>query len=105
LLPKKKLPSYHEGYPLVLLEAAMFGVPFIATQVGSVPEMVGRSEAGLLVPPRDDGALARVMLQVLDEPTDAYDRRCAAARELFENLAGPAEIQRRLEQLVDYRGA
>jgi glycosyltransferase involved in cell wall biosynthesis len=99
------LPSYHEGYPLVLLEAAMFGVPFIATQVGSVPEMVGRSEAGLLVPPRDKGALARMMLQVLDEPTDAYERRCSAARELFTDLAGPTEIQRLLEQLANYHRA
>jgi glycosyltransferase involved in cell wall biosynthesis len=55
-------PSLYEGFGLPPLEAMSCGTPVVATNAGSVPEVVGN--AGLLVDPRDvDGwaeALARL---------------------------------------------
>lgn len=40
------LPSYAEAYPTVLLEAAACGTPFIASNVGGIPDIVAESGAG-----------------------------------------------------------
>jgi glycosyltransferase involved in cell wall biosynthesis len=33
------VPSRHEGFPMVVVEAGMLGVPVIATRVGALPEL------------------------------------------------------------------
>jgi glycosyltransferase involved in cell wall biosynthesis len=52
------LPSYREGLPKVLLEAAACGKPLIATDVPGCREIVTHGVNGLLVPARDSAALA-----------------------------------------------
>jgi len=61
------LPSYAEAYPLVLLEAAATGTPFIASNVGGVADIVKESKAGLLVEPGDITGLRRTILQLLSD--------------------------------------
>ena len=61
------LPSLYEGFGLPPLEAMACGTPVVASRTSSIPEVVG--DAGLLVPPRDEGALARaIRAACLDEP-------------------------------------
>jgi glycosyltransferase involved in cell wall biosynthesis len=52
------LPSYREGTPRSLLEAAACGLPIITTDVPGCREVVEHGVSGLLVPPRDPIALA-----------------------------------------------
>jgi glycosyltransferase involved in cell wall biosynthesis len=52
------LPSYREGLPLSLLEAAACGRAIVATDVPGCREVVEHEKTGLLVPPRDPYALA-----------------------------------------------
>ena len=44
------------------------GVPAIATNVGGTPEAVVDGTTGLLVPPRDSGALVEAMALLLENP-------------------------------------
>jgi len=53
------MPSLYEGFGLPLLEAMACGIPVIASDSSSLPEVVG--DAGLLVPPRDAPALAEAI--------------------------------------------
>ena len=55
------LPSYHEGVPNVVLEAANCGVPVIATRVGGIPEVVVEGQTGLLINAGDVPALAQAI--------------------------------------------
>jgi len=64
-----------ETAPLNVLEAMSVGVPMAATDHGGTPEVLG--EAGLLVPPRDAGALAAALDRLLGDAD--LRRRCAQA--------------------------
>ena len=59
------LPSYREGTPRVLLEAAAMGKPVVATNVPGCRDVVTHGHNGLLVPPRDPQALANALEQLL----------------------------------------
>ena len=52
------LPSYREGFPLVILEAMAAGLPIVATPVGAIPEFVNNGENGFLVKSMDHISLA-----------------------------------------------
>lgn len=94
------LPSFHEGYPLTLLEAAGRGLPIVATEVGSVPEIFAGRTAAIIVPPRDSTALARAIRAIFEEDDVQYRRRCADARELFLALSSRAAIDATLLEVV-----
>lgn len=62
------LPSYREGLPKVLLEAAASGRPLIATDVPGCREIAIHRESALLVPARDAMSLAAAMAQLASDP-------------------------------------
>ncbi len=82
------LPSYREGMPKSLLEAAASGRPLVAADVPGCRALVRDGDNGLLVPPRDPAALA-----------DAIDRLAAdgALRRAF-GAAARADVEARLSQ-------
>ena len=57
------LSSDNEGTPVSLIEAGAAGRPAVATAVGGVGEVV-TAESGILVPARDDAALAAAIRRV-----------------------------------------
>jgi glycosyltransferase involved in cell wall biosynthesis len=59
------LPSYREGLPTVLLEAAACGCALVATNVPGCREVVRDGETGLLVESRDPTALAQALRSVI----------------------------------------
>jgi glycosyltransferase involved in cell wall biosynthesis len=60
------LTSDNEGMPVSLIEAALCGVPAVATRVGSVAEVVLDGQSGLLCPP-DVEELTRHVSRLLSE--------------------------------------
>jgi glycosyltransferase involved in cell wall biosynthesis len=59
-------PSFFEGFGLPVLEAMQCGVPVIAGNRTSIPEVVG--EAGLLFDPFDTNSLVQALTRMLDNP-------------------------------------
>jgi glycosyltransferase involved in cell wall biosynthesis len=85
-------PSLYEGFGLPVLEAMASGCPVIASNVSSLPEVVG--DAGLLVDPRDVEALAHAMSTVLknDELKREMSRKSIAQAQKFSWEKAGAEL-------------
>lgn len=62
------LPSYREGLPKVLVEAAACGRPVVTTDVPGCRDAIIPDVTGLLVPPRDALALANAMQRLIADP-------------------------------------
>jgi len=62
------LPSYREGAPQVLIEAASCGKPIVTTDVSGCREVVRHGDTGLLVRPRDSRALADALRTLIRDP-------------------------------------
>ena len=73
------LASSWEAFPIGPLEALACGVPQVVTAVGGTREAVV-PETGLLIPPRDPGALAGAVIELLHDPV-RRTRMAAASRE------------------------
>lgn len=61
------LPSYREGFPKVLMEAAACGRAVITTTVPGCSDAVRNEVTGILVPPRDAEALAQAMIRLIKD--------------------------------------
>ncbi len=99
------LPSYREGVPRILIEAAASGRPIIATDVPGCREIVKHGENGLLVPLRDAQAIADAITLLLKDP-QLRARMGARGREIA--LAGFTEehvIRQTLAVYHDLLGA
>ena len=57
-----------EGIPNSMLEAMATGLPAFATEHGGIPEAIENGVSGVLVPERDDGALAQALLNAAQDP-------------------------------------
>jgi glycosyltransferase involved in cell wall biosynthesis len=68
------LPSFDEGFGIPVLEAMTAGVPVVASERGSLPEVLG--DAGPLVNPDDSDDIAAGIARVLDDAV--YASVCAA---------------------------
>lgn len=94
-----------EGLGVVLIEAAAFGLPLIASEAGGIPDVVRHGESGLLVPPGEPDALASAIGTLMGEPETAarlgrqarsfvaerfsWDRIIDDLVRLYERLTGP----------------
>jgi glycosyltransferase involved in cell wall biosynthesis len=63
------LTSLWEGLPRVLVEAALSGVPIVASNVDGVPEVAQDGENGFLVTPGDTDAMADRVVDLLRDQT------------------------------------
>jgi glycosyltransferase involved in cell wall biosynthesis len=74
-------PARWEGFGLGVLEAMLAGLPVVASEVSSLPELVVDGETGRLVPPGDHAALAHAIGRALGEPELGAAGRERARRE------------------------
>ncbi|MEQ9519008.1 MAG: glycosyltransferase family 4 protein [Parvibaculum sp.] len=67
------MPSHHDSFPYVALEAAAAGKPLIATRTGGIPEIFG-SQADQLVTPQSVEELAASLMSFLEKPDAFFER-------------------------------
>ena len=90
------LPSYREGLPKSLIEAAACARPLITTDVPGCREVVTHLVDGLLVPVGDAHALARAIAELQDDPALARRLGEAARRKALAEFDEKIVIARTL---------
>ena len=91
------LPSFSEGFPLVIVEALASGLPVVATRCGGPEEVVGEG-VGRLAAVGDAADLQRQIAHVIDH-YDSYDR--ASIRQLAEEQFDYSKIALRIKSVYD----
>lgn len=94
------VPSEWEPFGIVNLEAMAAAKPVVAFDVDGIPEIVVHGETGLLVPHRDDGALASAIAQLLDDP-QLRQRMGAAGRQRVQQRFNIQNTTRAFKSLYE----
>ncbi|MFW1144682.1 glycosyltransferase family 4 protein [Vibrio parahaemolyticus] len=85
------LPSYREGLPKSLIEAAACGLPIITTDVPGCRQMVSASKNGIIVPPRDPISLANAIQELVSNEKIREDMG-EKSREIAKSRYSKAEV-------------
>ena len=93
------LPTLREAFGLAFVEAMAFGLPVVGTSIEAIPEIVAHGETGLLVPPRDPGALAAACAGLLADPARARRLGEAGRARAAERFGWSRAVGRMLEVL------
>ena len=84
------LPSYREGFPKVLIEAAACGRPVITTDVPGCRDAIYHGKTGMLVPPKNSNALADAIKNLVLQPEECRKM----------GLAGRAMAEERFDEKI-----
>jgi len=78
------LPTYHEGAPRILIEAAAAGRAIVSSDIAGCREIVQEGINGLTVPPKSPVELAQALRKLIDEPAERL-RMGREGRKIAEN--------------------
>jgi glycosyltransferase involved in cell wall biosynthesis len=98
------VPSYGEPFGLTALEAMACARPVVGTAAGGLAHLVA-ADGGLLVPPRDERALAGALLELLADPARRAAMGTANRRRAERDFAWDRVIDRLERRYRDARGA
>jgi len=93
------LPSRSEGVPLVILEALASARPVVASNVGSIPEVLD-SSCGILIDQPDPAQFARAIDSLLNQP-EICEKMGLAGRRKMEALHDIRKTRETLAALFD----
>jgi L-malate glycosyltransferase len=96
------MASDNEGLPVALMEALALGLPVAATAVGGIPGAVTDGVEGLLVPPKQPGALADAIATITGDAALRAGMAAAALRagERFDIRVAVTRIEQLYRDLV-----
>jgi glycosyltransferase involved in cell wall biosynthesis len=91
------LPSYHEGVPKSLIEAASCGRSLVASDISGCREIVCNNQNGFLIPPKNPEKLAKALELLIQNP-DLREKMGKESRRIAEEKFSIVEnIKRTLE--------
>jgi len=96
------LPSFREGLPNVLLEAASMGLPMIASNISGCSDVIQHGVSGYLFPAGNHLALANLIEAFLENPADSLAMTLKAQQFVHESFS-QTEMREALYDLYQAR--
>ena len=99
------LPSFAEGLPTVLVEAGVCGTPVVASEVGGIPELLGK-DRGFLIPAGSAEALREAIESILHDRELALTRAKRLQDHVLQHYnvdANAALLLSEYQRLIDHR--
>lgn len=93
-----------EGFSSALTEAMGFGLPVIATKIGGNVEAVSDGINGVLIPPKDPGAMAKAIIALLKDPPRAK-KMAEESEKLYREKFSAGIMINKIEELYDLYAA
>ena len=93
-------PTYNDAFPLVILEAMMFGVAVISTHQGAIPEIIRNNENGYLV---NEGRVDEMFLKIniLSSNRDLLMKMKKASRTTYETKYSNSIFEQNLMRIIN----
>ena len=88
------LTSHWEGFGYVLIEAMLCGLPVVAFDTSSNPEIVKHGETGYLIPAYDIDALAEAVERLRTNPAAAHEMGLKGRARALEQFAFQKSLDR-----------
>ncbi|WP_148618763.1 glycosyltransferase family 4 protein [Mariniblastus fucicola] len=95
------VPSIEEPLGLVAVESLAAGTPVVATRTGGLPEIVKHQRCGLLVPPRNPGALAKSIIELAKNEPARRSMGLAGQEFVYEEF-DTERLCERVEQIYEH---
>ena len=81
------IPSLLEGFPMITLEAMAMAKPIVATNIDGITEQITDGVNGILVLPKDPSALAKAIIQVLNDKELARTMGLSARKKVEQDFS------------------
>jgi len=81
------VPSLLEGFPIITLEAMAMAKPIIATRIDGIKEQISDSLTGILMPPKDQSALTKAIMAVINNKELAKTMGLAARAKVEQDFS------------------
>ena len=92
------LPSYKEGYPNALLEAMAAGVSVIASNIGSIPEIIDHKINGYLIQPGNASDIRNAITWFIDNP----DKKLSSAQKARDTIIQNNSIETAVSKFEEF---
>jgi glycosyltransferase involved in cell wall biosynthesis len=100
IMPNRTVPGDMEGFGIVALEAAVRGVPVVATGIEGIPDAVVHGRNGFCVAENDDAGMIEVIVNLTADP-DKLNEAGDRARIFSQDHFAPEKIYSRYEKLFE----
>jgi colanic acid/amylovoran biosynthesis glycosyltransferase len=86
-----------DGIPVALMEAMALGLPSVSTSLSGIPELIDQGGAGLLIPEKDEQALAYALERLLNDAS----LRQALGRAARQKIEEDFDITKNIQKLAE----